>query len=134
MSQPTLLLKIAAIAAIAVSAIAIAVPPAEAQITFGIRFRTPPPRLRYEVRPSSPGPGFVWSEGYWEPNGGRYRWHGGQWSRPPFEGGAYTNPRWDHYPDGWHMQEGYWTHEGHENHYWESHPDNRGRDRHHDDR
>ena len=52
---------------------------------------------------------------------------------PPYEGGYYVYPHWDHYPDGWHMHEGYWAHEDHDNHYWDNRQGNR-RDDHRDDR
>lgn len=34
--------------------------------------RTPPPE-RYEERGAMPGPGYAWVDGYWAPNGHRYR-------------------------------------------------------------
>ena len=97
--------------ALALAAFALAVP-AHAQV--GVYIGSAPPPLRYEVRPAIPGPGYAWSEGYWEPYGGRYRWHGGAWQRPPFEGGYYVHPHYDHYDQGWRIHEGYWSHENHE--------------------
>jgi hypothetical protein len=41
--------------------------PASAQI--GVYIGTPPPPLRYEQRGPIPGPGYVWIEGYWAPDG-----------------------------------------------------------------
>ena len=96
--------------------------PGKAQVGFGVTIGTPPPPLRYEARPGIPGPGFIWVDGFWEPASGRYQWHPGHWERPPFEGAFYVHPHWDHYPDGWHMHEGYWAHEDHDDHYWEHHP------------
>jgi len=116
------LTKLAVCAAVVIMTFALAAPAAQAQISFGIHIGAPPPPLRYEVRPPMPGPGYAWSEGYYEPYQGRYRWHAGVWSRPPYEGGVYVHPHWDHYPDGWHMHEGYWSHEDHDPHYWENHP------------
>ena len=115
------LAKVAGIAAAGVAALAL-VPVAHGQVSFGVRIGTPPPPLRYEVRPAMPGPGYAWNEGYWEPYQGRYRWHAGVWAQPPYAGGTYVHPHYDHYPDGWHMHEGYWSHEDHDNHYWDNHP------------
>ena len=110
-------------------ALGLAVPAASAQVGFGVTIGAPPPPLRYEVRPASPGAGFVWTEGFYEPYNSGYRWHGGYWQRPPYEGAYYVHPHWDHYPDGWHQHEGYWAHGGpgegfhdHDSHYWENHP------------
>ena len=58
--------------------------PSSAQISVFIG--TPPPPIRYEERGPIPGPGFVWMEGYWAPDGRHYKWVRGRWDRPPFEG------------------------------------------------
>ncbi len=46
--------------------------------------RTPPP-LRYEAEGPMPGPGYVWTEGSWAWDGGRYEWRRGSWQRPPMK-------------------------------------------------
>ena len=58
--------------------------PAFAQV--GIYIGHEPPPLRYEVRPAIPGPGYVWTDGYWNWAGGRYVWVPGVWRRPPYAG------------------------------------------------
>ena len=80
-----------------------------------------PPPLRYEVRGTAPGPGYAWVDGYWTPNGNRYRWVGGRWDQPPYEGAHWTHPHYDHYRQGWQLHEGHWDHEVHD----------RGLDEHH---
>jgi hypothetical protein len=87
--------------------------PAFSQVRVGVYLGAPPPPVRYERRPEMPGAGYVWTEGYWEPNGGRYRWHGGAWQRPPYEGAYYTHPHYDHYRRGWALHEGHWDRENH---------------------
>jgi hypothetical protein len=78
--------------------------PANAQISFGIQFGTPPPPPRaYRVAPM-PGPDYVWVEGYWYPQGNRYRWHDGYWTRPPQPGSYWVAPYWQ----GGRYYEGYW--------------------------
>jgi hypothetical protein len=98
------------------SAIAI---PAFGQISVSIG--TPPPPVRYEVRPAMPSPGYVWVDGYWGANGGRYVWVPGVWRRPPYAGAYWSHPHYDHYNDGWHMHEGHWDHEDHGDHHEDHH-------------
>jgi hypothetical protein len=98
------------------SAIAI---PAFGQIS--VTIGTPPPPIRYEVRPAVPGEGFVWVDGYWGVNGGRYVWVPGVWRRPPYAGAYWSHPHYDHYDDGWHMHEGHWDHEDHGDHHEDHH-------------
>jgi hypothetical protein len=64
---------------------------AHAQITFGFRFGEPPAPRSYRV-PPRPGPDYIWIEGYNYPNGGRYAWHDGYWTRPPYEGAYWVDP------------------------------------------
>ncbi len=99
-----------ATAATAVAAFALATP-AHAQV--GVYIGAPPPPLRYEARPAIPGPGYIWSDGYYEPWQGRYRWHAGYWQRPPYQGAYWVHPHYDHYDRGWGYHEGYWAHEDH---------------------
>jgi hypothetical protein len=76
---------------------------AQAQINFGIRIGEPPPPA-YRV-PPQPGPDYIWVEGYQYPQGGRYVWHNGYWTRPPYAdaywvapyhvGGQYFPGRWE---------------------------------------
>src|SRR5579884_3947861 len=101
----------------AVIAAAIAVP-ASAQVSFGVQVgRVPPPPLRYEGRPPAPGPGFIWIDGYWRWDRGRYVWVPGVWQRPPYAGAYWSHGHWDHYPDGWRYHEGHWDREDHDDHY-----------------
>lgn len=86
------LVKLATTAAVGIMAFALAASGAHAQVTFGIRLGQAPPPQRYEVRLPAPGPGFAWSEGYWEPFQGRYRWHNGNWLRPPMRAATTSIP------------------------------------------
>jgi hypothetical protein len=79
--------------------------PAHAQVSFGFSIGTPPPAPRaYRVAPR-PGPDYEWVEGYWYPNGKRWAWHDGYWSRPPYAGSAWVQPYWQ----GGRYFEGYWS-------------------------
>jgi len=76
----------------------------QAQVTLGIRIG-PPPRPRVvRVTPQSPGPEFAWVNGYWFPAGHHYKWHDGYWTRPPYEGARWVEPR----HDGQQYYAGYW--------------------------
>jgi WXXGXW repeat (2 copies) len=65
--------------------------PAHAQVSFGIRVGEPPPPRSYRV-PPRPGPEYIWVEGYQYPQGSRYVWHDGYWTRPPYEGAYWVEP------------------------------------------
>jgi hypothetical protein len=56
------------------------------------------------VLPPSPGPDFVWIDGYWFATGNHYKWHAGYWTRP-----AYPAARWvaPHYERGRYFA-GFW--------------------------
>jgi WXXGXW repeat (2 copies) len=76
----------------------------QAQISLGINIG-PPPRPRVvRVMPASPGPDYAWIGGYWYPNGHHYRWHEGYWTRPPYAGARWVEPR----HDGQQFFNGYW--------------------------
>jgi hypothetical protein len=64
---------------------------ANAQINLGIRIGEPPADRRYRV-PARPGPDYIWVEGYQYPQGSRYQWHNGYWTRPPYEGAYWVAP------------------------------------------
>jgi hypothetical protein len=75
-----------------------------AQVSLGIRIGAPPPPRVLRVRPVSPGPDFVWVDGYWYPVAGHYRWHAGYWTRPPYVGARWVVP----HHDGERFFAGYW--------------------------
>ena len=83
----------------------------------GVYIGAPPPPLRYEAAPPMPGPGYVWTAGYWNWAGGRYVWAPGVWRRPPYAGAYWTHPHYDHYSNGWAYHEGHWDHEDHGDHH-----------------
>ena len=78
---------------------------ADAQVSFGVRIGPPPAPRFVRVRPSRPGPNFVWIDGYWYPVGNRYQWHNGYWTRPPYGGAVWVGPR----HDGREFYQGYWS-------------------------
>ena len=98
--------------------------PARAQVSFGFSIGTPPPAPRaYRVAPR-PGPDYEWVEGYWYPMGGRWAWHNGYWTRPPYAGAYWAAPyyyRGQYFEGRWEGPRGAINH----NHEWDR---NRQRD------
>jgi hypothetical protein len=76
-----------------------------AQVGIGIQIGPPPPPRVLRVRPVSPGPDFVWLDGYHYVVNGRYVWHAGYWTRPPYAGAVWVGPR----HDGVRYYDGYWN-------------------------
>src|SRR5215831_10817770 len=75
-----------------------------ADVSIGISIGPPPPSYVVHVLPPSPGPEFVWVDGYWYPVKKHYKWHEGYWTLPPFEGAEWVPP---HY-SGQRFFVGYW--------------------------
>jgi hypothetical protein len=93
--------------------------PASAQLS--VYIGTPPPPLRYEEPGPVPGPGYVWIDGYWTPDGNHYRWVRGRWDHAPYAGAYWSHPHYDHYDRGWRYHEGHWDHEDHGDHHDRDH-------------
>lgn len=95
-----------------------------AQISVGIRIGAPPAPRAYRVQPRQPGPDFAWIDGYWYPQGRKYKWHQGYWTRMPFQGARWAPPRYEggmYYQGSWEDDRGRFDH----NHKWDR---NRNRD------
>jgi hypothetical protein len=93
-------------------------PAANAQVSFDIRIGTPPPAPRAYRVPPQPGPDYEWVEGYWYPVNGRYVWHDGYWTHPPYRGAYWVAPyyeRGDYYPGYWGGPRG----DVHHDHRWD---------------
>ena len=100
-----------------------------ADLSVGISIGPPPPPRVVHARPVSPGPDFMWIEGYWYPVGGHYRWHDGYWTRPPYAGARWILPR----HDAGRFYEGYWEGERgrrEHDHRWDRDHGRRDYDRH----
>lgn len=101
--------------------------PAHAQVSFGVTIGRPPAPRNYRV-PPRPGPDYEWVEGYWYPQGNRWTWHDGYWTRPPYEGAYWVAPYYDggkFYAGRWEGSRGYVDHD----HRWDR---TRGRDERHE--
>jgi hypothetical protein len=56
----------------------------------------PPPALKVEVVPVSPGPDYMWTPGWWSWNGYDYIWFGGYWDFPVRPGHVWHDGRFYH--------------------------------------
>jgi hypothetical protein len=105
---------------------------ANAQVSFGITIGEPPAPRAYHV-PPRPGPDYIWVEGYQYPQNGKYRWHDGYWTRPPYQGAYWVQPyynRGQYYAGRWEngsrnlnhdhrwdkSKDRDWNHDNHDNH------------------
>lgn len=81
------------------------------QISVGISVSFGPPPLPVYTQPMCPGPGYMWTPGYWAWSPGYgYYWVPGTWVRPPYRGALWTPGYWGWDPVQlvfmWHS--GYW--------------------------
>ena len=69
-------------------------------------YAPPPPAPPYGYAPQrSPGPGYVFVDGYWDHNGRNYVWRPGYWARVPHAGARWVAPRYSNrnfYRGYWH--------------------------------
>lgn len=68
----------------------------------------PPPAPYVGVLGYAPGPGYVWTDGFYDLRGGRWFWVGGRWVRPPRAHATYVRPYWEPYARGYRFHRGYW--------------------------
>ncbi|HEX8601763.1 MAG TPA: thrombospondin type 3 repeat-containing protein [Pseudoduganella sp.] len=96
-----------AAAAIAIGSAAFVPTQAVAQVGVNVIIGTPPPPVRWEAAPQ-PRRGYVWAPGYWDWNGHRHVWRGGQYlaERPGY---AYAAPRWVEYGGRWRYEQARWN-------------------------
>jgi hypothetical protein len=84
-------------------------PSASAAISVGISIGIAPPPLPVYEQPVVPGPGYIWTPGYWAWGGDGYYWVPGTWVMPP-EVGLLWTPGWWGWSDGYyHWHDGYWA-------------------------
>ncbi|HEX4341832.1 MAG TPA: hypothetical protein VH255_00475 [Verrucomicrobiae bacterium] len=66
-----------------------------------------PPPPQNEVIVASPGPGYVWTRGYWEWHG-HWAWVGGRWIVGPRPGAIWVEGRWAPRRGRYVYVRGYW--------------------------
>jgi WXXGXW repeat (2 copies) len=71
---------------------------------------TPPPALPVYDQPPIPGPGYVWTPGYWDwsNDANDYYWVPGTWVEPPETGLLWTPGYWRYYNGNYLFSDGYW--------------------------
>ena len=70
----------------------------------------PPPPLPVYDQPPIPGPGYVWTPGYWDwsNDSDDYYWVPGTWVEPPSYGYLWTPGYWRYYNGRYLFSDGYW--------------------------
>jgi len=81
--------------------------PAQAGVFVSVSFA--PPVLPVYVQPAIPGPGYIWTPGYWayDEDGGYY-WVPGTWVLPPYAGALWTPGYWGWAGGVYVFHTGYW--------------------------
>ncbi|MCL2660273.1 MAG: YXWGXW repeat-containing protein [Acidobacteriaceae bacterium] len=77
-------------------------------ISIGISVGAPPPVLPVYAQPMIPGPGYIWTPGYWAWGPGGYYWVPGVWVMPPAPGMLWTPPYWGWSGGRYIFNPGYW--------------------------
>ena len=68
-----------------------------------------PPPPRFAAIGVAPGPGFIWTAGYWDLRGGSWFWVEGRWLRPPRPRAAWVPAHWVEAGRGhWRFERGRW--------------------------
>jgi hypothetical protein len=67
-----------------------------------------PPAPRYAVMGVAPGPGYVWTSGWWDWRGNNWSWVEGRWVRPPRPRAVWVAPEWRRDGRGYRFHRGYW--------------------------
>jgi hypothetical protein len=84
-------------------------PASSAQLVVGVSVRVGPPPLRVvAVQPICPGPGYLWTPGYWAYGPAGYYWVDGAWVEPPEVGLLWTPGYWGWEGGYYHWHRGYW--------------------------
>jgi hypothetical protein len=73
----------------------------------GISIGIAPPAIPIYTQPYPPGPGYIWTPGYWAYNSGYY-WVPGVWVLPPRVGFLWTPGYWAYNGSNYFFNQGYW--------------------------
>ena len=87
---------------------AIPAAPAKAAVAVGISVNFAPPVLPVYEQPPIPGPGYIWTPGYWAWGPDGYYWVPGTWVYPPVVGVLWTPPWWGWVDGVYLFHAGYW--------------------------
>jgi hypothetical protein len=73
----------------------------------GISVGPPAPRVVGPIG-VAPGPGYVWTDGYYDWRARDWIWLDGRWVRPPWSGAMWASPRWERSGRGYRFHKGRW--------------------------
>jgi hypothetical protein len=79
----------------------------QAGVFLSIAINAPPALPVYE-QPPIPGPGYLWTPGYWAYGDAGYYWIPGAWVQPPTVGVLWTPPYWGYDGGRYAFHAGYW--------------------------
>ena len=82
--------------------------PSSASVSVGISVGIAPPLLPVYEQPPIPGPGYIWTPGYWAWGPYSYYWVPGTWVLPPAIGLLWTPPWWGWVDGAYVFNAGYW--------------------------
>lgn len=89
--------------------LALAIPASShAQVAVGISVHIGPPPLRVYAQPICPGPGYLWTPGYWGYGDAGYYWVPGVWVMAPHPGLLWTPGYWGWGGGAYLWHAGYW--------------------------
>ncbi len=81
--------------------------PSSSFAQIGISIGIAPPAIPIYTQPYPPGPGYIWTPGYWAYDSGYY-WVPGTWVLPPRVGFLWTPGYWAYNGSNYFFNEGYW--------------------------
>lgn len=82
--------------------------PSQAQVAVGLSIRIGPPALPVYAQPICPGPGYLWTPGYWAYGPDGYYWVPGTWVVAPAVGLLWTPGYWGWSGGFYAWHAGYW--------------------------
>src|SRR5438105_3485287 len=98
-------MKLSTVALAAVLFVGLSPTSSSAQV--GISIGIAPPPIPIYTQPYPPGPGYIWTPGYWAYDSGYY-WVPGTWILPPRVGFLWTPGYWGYNGSNYFFNEGYW--------------------------
>lgn len=81
---------------------------AHAAVSFVMSVNVAPPAIPVYAQPVCPGPGYLWTPGYWAYGPRGYFWTAGAWVRPPAPGMLWTPAYWGMEGGHYRFHAGYW--------------------------
>ncbi|MEO7724454.1 MAG: hypothetical protein ABIU29_07165 [Chthoniobacterales bacterium] len=83
-------------------------PVASSSAYVGVSVNIAPPLIPVYSQPYCPGPGYIWTPGYWAYSDFGYYWTPGIWVRPPRIGYLWTPGYWGYRGNSYSFYDGYW--------------------------